>query len=360
MSISILVYDSIVASPGSNRFHERGYVYIEAGRVKGVGAGEPPAELEAANLVAGGEGRVALPGLVSAHTHLLLYPLRHVLEHGDPANTGLAARLVEVIGEREAYLLATLSLYELTLHGVTVVQASDVHAPAVWRAMRDAGVDGLVGVLVGCRYSSRGWREELETLLEARARAALVVCDEGLLGEAIRVAKEAGVPLYTHPPAGGGDMVMHASRGTGARVRVYVPVPGGAPPEPPVGIGLDAVSISSVLRASMVAAWQGLGYDAALLAATRWGAEALGLEGGVIEPGSPAHLVVYDVSLPPGIPPRRDTLARLLLDIEPRVELVVANGSPIVDQGEHITIPRSRVEEAARLAARLLEELKPS
>ncbi len=360
MSISLLIYDAVVASPGSNKLIERGYVYVDKGLVRSIGEGEPPAELEAANLVVGGSGRVVLPGLVTAHTHLLLYPLRHVLEHGDPANTELAAKLVEVASEREAYLLATLSLYELTLQGATIIQASDVHAHAVWRAMRDAGVEGVVGVLVGCRYSSSSWREELEMLIEAGARVALVVCKSSFMDEALRAAKKHGLRVYAHPPDIGGDAVFHATSGVSARTRVYVPLPGGSPPETPLALGLDAVSISSVLRAAMIAAWQGLGYENALLAATSWGAEALGLDGGVIEPGKPAHLVVYDVSMPPGLPPRRDTLPRLLLDIEPRVELVVSKGAPIVDQGEHITIPRSRVEEAARIASRLLDELKPA
>ncbi len=73
--------------------------------------------------------------------------------------------------------------------------------------------------------------------------------------------------------------------------------------------------------------------------------------------GSPGDIVVFDLSLPPGLPARRETLDRLLLDAEPRVELVVAAGRPLVDQGTHITIDEGSVKEAARLALRLAEEI---
>lgn len=287
--VSILVYDSTIASPGSNRFHHKGFVYIEAGVIRAVGEGEPPYEYEAANLVIGGAGRLVIPGFASAHTHLLLYPLRHVLEHGDPASDPLASRLAEAITEREAYTLALLALYELTMHGVTMVQAVDPFGEAVVRAMRDAGVRGVVAIpLPGCKYSRSDWKEQLQLLAERkseRIRVAISPCTSSDLELAVKLRKELGVEVHGHPPSGasgGVDVALHALRGVGLERRVYVPSPGASPPEPPVALGLDAVSIGNPLRAALVAAWQGLGYTNSIMAVTRWGFEAHRLEGGVI------------------------------------------------------------------------------
>ena len=358
--VSILVYGSAVASPADGLFIGEGFVYAEGGVVRRVGEGEPPAELEAAELVVGGRGRLVVPGLVSAHTHLLLYPLRHHLPHGDPASTELAERLASSITAGEAYTLASLALYELTMHGVTVVAAMDPYAEHVARAMRDASVRGVVAVpMPGCRYSSRAWREELEALLEWRGvGVALAACTRSDVEEAVRVAREKRIPVYGHPPEAHLDPRVDVSLhgGRGGR-RVEVPVPGGRLEPREAGLGLDAVGIGNPLRLALVAAWQGMGYEAALNAVTAWGCRTLGAECGVLKEGAPADLIVFDLSTPPGLPARRETLARLLLDAEPRVEMVVAGGQPLVDQGTHLLIQPALVERGLRLAERLVEEL---
>ncbi len=361
--ISVLVYDSVVASPGNNLYIENGYVYVEGGVIRGVGSGEPPMEYEAAELVVGGRGRLVVPGFATAHTHLLLYPLRHLVEHGDPASTELAGWVAERLGREEAYRLALLALYELTMHGVTMVVSMDPHTEAVARAMKAAGVRGVVAVpLPGCRYSRSDWREELELLVERRGGGVdvgVAACTSDDVELGLRLKREHGLTLFGHPPVAHrdprADVVLHAEEETGHPRSVYVPAPGGTPPSR-AALGLDAVGIGNPLRAALVAAWQGMGYRDALLAVTSEGYRVAGFQGGVIEKDAPADLVVFDVSLPPGLPPRRETLERLLLDVELRVEMILANGYPLVDQGTHLLIQESTVREAMRLAEEIAEE----
>ncbi len=357
------MYDSVVASPGNNLFVRNGYVYVDGGVVRSVGEGEPPVEYEAAELVVGGRGRLVVPGFASAHTHLLLYPLRHLVEHGDPASSGLAEWVAERLGREEAYRLALLALYELTMHGVTMVAAMDPFGEPVARAMRAAGVRGVAVIpLPGCRYSRSDWREELELLVERRGggvEVGVAACTVDDVELGIRLRREHGVVLYGHPPAANRDprvdVALHAEDDVEHPRRVYIPAPGAVPPKP-AALGLDAVGIGNPLRAALVAAWQGMGYRDALLAVTIEAYRVNGLEGGVIEKGKPGDLVVFDVSLPPGLPPRRETLERLLLDAELRVEMVLAGGYPIVDQGTHLLIQESVVRDALRLAEEVAEE----
>ena len=360
--VSILVYASTIVSPLDGIYVREGFLYAEAGRVARLGEGEPPAELEAAELVVGGRGRLVAPALASAHTHLLLYPLRHLLPHGDPASTELAERLASSITPQEAYRLALLALYELTMHGVVFVEAMDPFSEHVARAIRDAGIRGVVSVpMPGCRYSGPSWREELEALLEWRGvRVALAACTRGDVEEALRLRREAhpGLEIHGHPPEAHLDPRVDVSlHGGEAERRVLVPTPGSSLEPVEAGLGLDAAGIGDPLRAALVAAWLGMGYRAALAAVTRGACSAYREDCGSLREGAPADLIVYDLSTPPGTIPRPEAVERLLLDAEPRVEMVVARGQPIVDQGTHLTIQPAVVDEALRLAERLVEEL---
>ncbi len=358
--VSILVYASTIASPLDGIYIREGFLYADEGRVVRLGEGEPPAELEAAELVVGGRGRLVTPALASAHTHLLLYPLRHLLPHGDPASTEAAERLASSITPQEAYRLALLALYELTMHGVTFVEAMDPFAEHVARAMRDAGIRGVVSIpMPGCRYSRPGWREELDALLEWRGvPVALAACTRSDVEEALRLRREKGVEIHGHPPEAHLDPRVDVSlHGGEAERRVIVPVPGESLEPVEAGIGLDAVGIGNPLRAALVAAWLGMGYRAALSAVTRGACRVYRADCGSLREGAPADLIVYDLSTPPGTVPRPEAVERLLLDAEPRVEMVVAGGQPIVDQGTHLTIQPAVVEEALRLAYRLAEEV---
>lgn len=58
-----------------------GWVLMEGGRIKGLGAGEPPAVEGAARVDA--TGRFVTPGLIDTHSHLGVYPQPSARAHGD-------------------------------------------------------------------------------------------------------------------------------------------------------------------------------------------------------------------------------------------------------------------------------------
>ncbi|MGM8212437.1 amidohydrolase [Virgibacillus sp. W0430] len=55
---------------------ENGYIYIQSGKIEAVGVGEYPKEYTAADKIIDGEGMIAIPGLINAHTHTPMSILR--------------------------------------------------------------------------------------------------------------------------------------------------------------------------------------------------------------------------------------------------------------------------------------------
>ncbi|ELZ45518.1 cytosine deaminase-like metal-dependent hydrolase [Halorubrum californiense DSM 19288] len=76
MAAEIAIHDAyVLAVDDRNRLYERGTVHVEDGRITEVRASRDGDADTAADRVIDGEGKLVMPGLIYAHTHLELTPL---------------------------------------------------------------------------------------------------------------------------------------------------------------------------------------------------------------------------------------------------------------------------------------------
>ncbi|KSW12400.1 hypothetical protein CF15_06635 [Pyrodictium occultum] len=308
--------------------HGPGYIRLSGGGVDGIGEGEPPEEMQAAELVAGGPGRIVYPGFASPPVYLELYPFRSQLDGVEPREypwSSVASRVAQ-LGEREAYYAALMAAYDLALHGYTRVIAIDPHLEAVARAIIDSGLEGAVLYPQGCSLTPRRSFEEALRGLEAR----------GIDRSKVRV----GVALCGPEPPEGvpekAEVVYRMDNGV-----LEAPGAGQLRLEP---LYPHEASPWSLMSRGRLDAYKTL---------------AKGIHG-VLDPGyrvygAPAHLVVVDASEPPGwLPEPRAARPWSLTASRPRVETVVSGGRLVVDGGEHLLIGADAALKASEALRRVV------
>lgn len=85
-----------------------------------------------------------------------------------------------------------------------------------------------------------------------------------------------------------------------------------------------------------------------LLMATRWGAEALGLNAGSLEPGKAADIIVIDLKKP-HLTPIYNIYSHVVYSMRPSdVETVVVNGKVVVDGGKLLTADEDEILDRAK------------
>jgi 5-methylthioadenosine/S-adenosylhomocysteine deaminase len=143
----ILINNGSILTP--HGWLESGYLWIEAGNIVEIGAGQPsPARLAAADEVMDARHCAVLPGLTNAHTHFSQTFMRG-LAGGRPLIDWLGDviwPLQSVISPQEMYLAALLSLVENLRCGAIAVTdhhkiaTTAEHTDAVLRAAREVGL----------------------------------------------------------------------------------------------------------------------------------------------------------------------------------------------------------------------------
>ena len=139
----------LVPVTGRDIVLDRGYVRIEGGRITEVGAGEP-LDLESGVEVLDGAGKVLLPGLINAHTHLYQVLLRAVWE--DLPLLPWLRRIyatAQVLRPEHVYAGTLLGCVESLKGGVTTVCEHNFLNPepeCATEALRAMIVSGLRGV----------------------------------------------------------------------------------------------------------------------------------------------------------------------------------------------------------------------
>lgn len=125
-----------------------GAVAVEGTRVAGVGArAEIEARFPSAAVEDLGEA-VVLPGFVNCHTHLELTAMRGFLEPEEGDFSAWLRRLTvsrgEVMGAEDMYASAAWGAVEAARAGVTCVGDASSEGATTMRALRDAGLRGVV------------------------------------------------------------------------------------------------------------------------------------------------------------------------------------------------------------------------
>ena len=161
------------------------------------------------------EGRLAIPGLVNAHTHLPMVLFRGLADEL-PFDEWWKTRIRPVeatLGPEEVYWGSLLGLAEMIRSGTTAFADMYFETDAVGKAVEEAGVRAVLSYgIVASELDQRG-KEELRRAegaivrwngaAEGRIHAAVSphavdTCGEGVWREAIDLAKDRGVILHTH------------------------------------------------------------------------------------------------------------------------------------------------------------------
>ncbi|WP_336134432.1 amidohydrolase family protein [Natronomonas amylolytica] len=194
MTTDILIHDALVLPvDGENRLFERGTVRIEDGRIVEVRPTKADDCDTDADIVIDGEGSLAMPGLVNAHTHPELTPLLGAFSDLD---------LMELVGSMTAiysdiadgefdYLIEAgyeLAALNFLVGGVTTVNAMDVKPWAGAKTFGEAGLRGFFGpaltdlfwdVPVDEQFAdARAFIEEYHGAYDDRIRAAVCPHDD--------------------------------------------------------------------------------------------------------------------------------------------------------------------------------------
>lgn len=194
MAADIAITDALVLIVDErNRLYERGTVLIEDGHITAVRrADEDGREIEATHRI-DGDGKLVMPGLVNAHTHLELTPLIGAFSDLDLVEmmgsmTALYGRLGE--GEFDYLVEAGYELAALNfLHGgVTTVNSMDVRPESGAETFGEAGLRGFFGPTITDLFwdvpvdeqfeRARAFIDQYHDTYEGRIRATICPHDD--------------------------------------------------------------------------------------------------------------------------------------------------------------------------------------
>ncbi|WP_256299341.1 amidohydrolase family protein [Haloarchaeobius salinus] len=194
MAADIAITDALVLTVDErNRLFERGTVLIEDGRITAVRqTDEDETDGEATHTI-DGDGKVVMPGLVNAHTHLELTPLIGAFSDLDLLEMmGSMTALYGRIGEGEFdYLVDAgydLAALNFLLGGVTTVNSMDVQPASGADTFGEAGLRGFFGPTVTDLFwdipideqfeRARAFIEAYHDTYEGRIRATICPHDD--------------------------------------------------------------------------------------------------------------------------------------------------------------------------------------
>ena len=209
-SMSIVLENVIVSDANSAK---KVNLRIENGLISALD--ENPLPISPGDTVVAGEGKLALPGFVNAHTHLPMSLFRGLAddipldtwlrEHIWPAEKRLTAA--------DVYWGSLLSLAEMIKSGTTQVADMYFHTDSVARAVSEAHMRATISYGIVANKLDKHGKDELAMARETierwhgaangRIRAALsphaiYTCGRDVWAAAIDLAHEKNVPLHTH------------------------------------------------------------------------------------------------------------------------------------------------------------------
>jgi cytosine/adenosine deaminase-related metal-dependent hydrolase len=307
-----------------------GYIALRSGIIEGMGIGEPPEEMQYAEYLAGGSGRVVLPGFILGPIVPETYMFKDAISVYDALDivkgSSRISKYIANLGSEEAYYASLMMFYEAAMNGYTSVIAVSPNAGAVTRALEDSGLYGLVLVPEECGYYHGGLSASEQTSLQ-RVKLGKIYCRSRPKGEGVELADDGlvyveGEPLFELPPWNG----------------EAVPGPGTALAANPWPL------LSGLYKLEPLKVYKQLTLTGYYL-----------LDSSYQLYKGQANLVVVDSSEPPSwLIPQRGITVKYLSPSRPRVETVVSMGRIVIDGGEHMYIGSSKADEARKKLSKLL------
>jgi len=194
MTADIVIHDALVLPVDeTHRLYKQGTVRIEDGRITEVRPSQADDATIAADRVIDGDGLLAMPGLVNAHTHLELTPLIGAFsELGLGELLGSMTAIYGRLGEGEFdYLVEAgyeLAALNFLLGGVTTVNSMDVRPAAGAETFGEAGLRGFFGSTITDLFwdvpvdeqfdRARAFIEDYHDAYDGRIRATICPHDD--------------------------------------------------------------------------------------------------------------------------------------------------------------------------------------
>ncbi len=169
--MSLLITNTtVVTVDPTRRVIENGAVYVEEDRIAAVGDTQTLSEqYPTADTVVDGEGKVVLPGFVSAHNHVGYAVFRGRAEDiGHAPVHRLYLPMSGVIADEERQVIGALAVTELLRGGVTTILEMEEDAELFASFIETSGMRALIGVMandVNLEALTRG-----ETVFDAALR----------------------------------------------------------------------------------------------------------------------------------------------------------------------------------------------
>ncbi len=194
MSVDLAIHDALVLTVDDrNRLYERGTILVDDGFIQNVWPSRAEDEAIEATTVIDGDGKLAMPGLVNAHTHLEMTPLIGAFsELSLQEMLGSGTALFNQLGQGEfEYLVEAgvdLAALNFLLGGVTTVNSMDTRPAAGAEAFGKAGLRGFFGLAISDLFwdqsvdqqfsRAREFIEEYHNTYDGRIRATICPHDD--------------------------------------------------------------------------------------------------------------------------------------------------------------------------------------
>lgn len=151
MTSILLLNPTVVTMESENSVIRKGYIYVNDGKIISLGSAEKvPEEYRYADLILNLKGRTVIPGFISFHNHLALYPIRFLGENmylSEWIET-VAWPYEKTLTPEESYYAAKLAIYGLLKKGVIAVADMHFNMDAVARAIKETGIMANLSVAI--------------------------------------------------------------------------------------------------------------------------------------------------------------------------------------------------------------------
>lgn len=206
--MTILIRDILAVLPDGVKVSS---IYIKDGVITAID--DAPPEFKADKTIPG-SGRLLIPGLVNAHTHVYMTLFRNCADDltFDDWMYGRILPLEDALTPEDCYWGTLLGIMEMLSTGTTAFSTMDFFMDATAGAIKEAGIRAVLARgLVGGRDNPEGGRMRLNQAFDALSKwkdietidfmlgpHAPNTCDDSFQKEVAAVAERLGLRIHTH------------------------------------------------------------------------------------------------------------------------------------------------------------------